>query len=98
MIGKHDFTSFCKTKTDTENKICEIKSINWKSTRGLIVFIVEADRFLHGMVRTIVVTLLKLTKDNKEDNALQKILDLSDRRAAGESVPAKGLFLNKVKY
>jgi tRNA pseudouridine38-40 synthase len=98
LIGKHDFTSFCKTKTDTENKVCNVNSIYWKDTRGLIVFMIEADRFLHGMVRTIVGTLLKLADENKDKDIIHQILKLQNREAAGESLPAKGLFLYKVKY
>ncbi len=98
LIGEHDFTSFCKTKTDTENKICKVNSIYWKDTRGLIIFMIEADRFLHGMVRTIVGTLLKLARANTDNDLLEEILSLQNREAAGESVPGKGLFLYKVKY
>ena len=98
LIGKHDFTSFCKTKTDTENKVCKVNSIYWKDTGGLIVFMIEADRFLHGMVRTIVGTLLKLADENKDKDIIHQILKLQNREAAGESLPAKGLFLYKVKY
>ena len=98
LIGQHDFTSFCKAKTDTENKICNVSSIYWKDTKGLIIFLIEADRFLHGMVRTIVGTLLKLTRDNRDSESLHQILALQNREAAGKSVPGKGLFLYKVKY
>jgi tRNA pseudouridine38-40 synthase len=98
LIGKHDFTSFCKAKTNTENKVCNVNSIYWKDTKGLIIFMIEADRFLHGMVRTIVGTLLKLASENKDKVILHEILDLQNREAAGESLPAKGLFLYKVKY
>ena len=98
LIGQHDFTSFCKTKTDTENKICNVSSIYWKESRGLIIFLIEADRFLHGMVRAIVGTLLKSARDNRDSEFLHEILALQNREAAGESVPSKGLFLYKVKY
>lgn len=98
LIGKHDFTSFCKAKTETENKVCNVNSIYWKDTKGLIVFMIEADRFLHGMVRTIVGTLLKLDNENKNKDLLHQILIRQNREAAGQSLPAKGLFLYKVKY
>jgi tRNA pseudouridine38-40 synthase len=64
----------------------------------LIFFLIEADRFLHGMVRTIVGTAINALKNNCDENYITRILELKDRESAGESVPAKGLFLYKVKY
>jgi tRNA pseudouridine38-40 synthase len=98
FIGKKDFTSFCRTVSDTENKICNIYNINWKEYKDLVFFIIEADRYLHGMVRTIIGTLLNSAKNNFEDKYLKKIFSAKNRAAAGEAVPAKGLFLYKVNY
>jgi tRNA pseudouridine38-40 synthase len=50
------------------------------------------------MVRTIVGTILKAAKNNESANYIGKILELKNRETAGEAVPAKGLFLFKVKY
>ena len=98
LIGKHDFTSFCRSNTDTENKICSIYELNWKMTRDLLIFKIEADRFLHGMVRTIVGTLLSLSQKSKLPSVLETILMDKARSSAGEASPSKGLFLFKVKY
>ncbi len=98
LLGERDFTSFCKTQTDTENKVCNIYEIQWREHKDLIVFKIEANRFLHGMVRTTVGTLLKAACENKSDFYLQEILEERNRTFAGESAPAKGLFLFKVKY
>ncbi len=98
LLGEHDFTSFCKRNTETENKVCNIYNIYWKETRGLIFLLIEADRFLHGMVRTIVGTVLHSFKNNFDDSYIIDILKARDRETAGESAPAKGLFLYKVKY
>jgi len=98
LIGKHDFSSFCKAKTDTTNKICIINEIFWKETYGFLVFKVEANRFLHGMVRTIVGTLLFIDKKKKSKDYLKQVLVAKNRQKASEASPAKGLFLYKVKY
>lgn len=98
FIGEHDFTSFCKKNSETENKICKVVTAHWKETKGLIFFLIEADRFLHGMVRTIVGTILYSIKNNFTSDYINKIIKLKDREMAGESAPAKGLFLYKVKY
>jgi tRNA pseudouridine38-40 synthase len=96
--GRKDFTSFCRTISDIENKTCNIFNIRWKETKDLTFFIIEADRYLHGMVRTIIGTLLYALKNNLNETYFEEVFSAKDRAAAGEAVPAKGLFLYKVKY
>jgi len=98
FIGSHDFTSFCQANSETEKKLCTIYDAHWKEIGGLVFFRIEADRFLHGMVRTIVGTILSAVKNNFDEGFIKSILSAEDREAAGETVPAKGLFLFKVKY
>ena len=61
-------------------------------------FFIEADRFLHGMVRTIVGTILRAVKHANGEAEIINVLKQNNREAAGESVPARGLFLLKVRY
>ena len=98
FLGEHDFTSFCKKNSEAENKICNIHEMHWKETKGLIIFLIEADRFLHSMVRTIVGTAINAVKNSYNEDYMRNIFESRDRESAGESVPAKGLFLYKVKY
>ena len=98
LIGEFDFTSFAKKNTETENKVCDIFQINWHESNEFIIFFIEANRFLHGMVRTIVGTLMKLMKEKESEKSLMEILKQKDREAAGEAVLSRGLFLYKVKY
>ncbi len=98
LKGKNNFTSFAKKKTKTKNKVCNIFNIHWKESSDKILFYIEANRFLHGMVRTIVGTLLNANKYNWNKDKLVDIINSENREAAGEAIPAKGLFLYKVKY
>lgn len=98
FIGKHDFTSFIKHQSEVENKICEIYNIHWRRVKDLTIFFIEGNRFLHGMVRAIVGSLLLAVKENYEDEYFQNLFAEKDRAKAGMSVPARGLFLYKVKY
>jgi tRNA pseudouridine38-40 synthase len=98
ILGEHDFTSFARKKTETINKVCNIYNIHWKDTRDMIVFYIEADRFLHGMVRTIVGTLIDALSVSNGEEYLLKIIEKRNRECAGEAVPGCGLFLYKVKY
>lgn len=98
FLGVHDFSSFTKHNNEVENKICEIKNIYWRKEKHLTYFLIEANRFLHGMVRSIVGTLLMAVRENYNNEYINSLLIEKDRSKAGMSVPAKGLFLFKVKY
>jgi tRNA pseudouridine38-40 synthase len=98
LIGERDYTSFTKHEAETENKICNILNVRWRSLKEFSIFSIEATRFLHGMVRTIVGTLLDFHKEQKPFGELTTIIEAKNRILAGEAVPAKGLFLYKVKY
>jgi len=98
LIGEHDFTSFSKKNTEVEDKICNISEILWHKGKEFSVVYITSNRFLHGMVRTMVGTILYAAENNLKEDYLINILDSHDREAAKESVPAKGLFLYKVKY
>ena len=98
LIGTQDFTSFCKTNTEVQNKICEVYEARWRKQKNFFIFYIEANRFLYGMVRAIVGSLLKAYSSEKGMNYLKNIFIQKDRSAAADAVPAKGLFLYKVKY
>jgi tRNA pseudouridine38-40 synthase len=98
LLDWHDFKCFSKVKTDVTTFNCTISKANWLSTEKGYLFEISANRFLRGMVRAIVGTLIEvgLSKLSCSDFAL--ILERGDRRAAGSSVPAHGLFLHEVVY
>lgn len=98
ILGIHDFTSFCRINIDLKSKQCEIFDIHWKNKGELVCFYIEANRYLHGMVRTIVGTVIQGVKQNCEQDYLLKIIDSKNRESAGMAAPARGLFLYKVKY
>ncbi|MBI9072573.1 MAG: tRNA pseudouridine(38-40) synthase TruA [Melioribacteraceae bacterium] len=98
LIGEHDFTSFSRKNDEIKNKVCNVKSIRWHKKGSLVFFNIEANRFLHGMVRTVLGTLLESAKNNYNTDYLLDVTKKKDRSAAAISVPAKGLFLYKVKY
>lgn len=98
FIGQKDFTSFCKKQSDVENKICEVKQAIWRETKNFYLFFISADRFLHGMVRTLIGTQLKALNENDSDEYIKRVIEDRSREAAGESVMPQGLFLYKVNY
>jgi tRNA pseudouridine38-40 synthase len=98
LLLNKDFTSFSKLNTDVKTKICHLTLAEWIIHDHRLIFTITADRFLRNMVRAIVGTLvdLGLGKITLED--LKAIIGGKDRALAGESVPAKGLFLAEVRY
>lgn len=98
LIGTHDFTGLSRNNPSLENKTCTIFSARWKEVKKMVVFRIEADRFLHGMVRIIVGTLLNAQKQNLGKESIIKILKEKNSSLASGAAPAKGLFLYKVLY
>ncbi len=98
ILGKHDFTSLSRKNIEIESKECEIFDIHWRKSNDLYYFYINANRYLHGMVRTIIGTILEGIKNNCDENYMLKILEKKDREAGGKASPAKGLFLYKVRY
>jgi tRNA pseudouridine38-40 synthase len=99
LIGEHDFSSFRSTGSPTQTTVRRVIRAEWKKGRnGLIRFEIEANGFLKQMVRSIVGTLVEVGKGKIKGEDLQWILDSKDRKKAGPTAPAHGLFLKEVKY
>ncbi len=98
LIGEHDFESFSKVKTEVNNFICDITLAKWTSANDLIFFDISANRFLRGMVRAIVGTLLKVGENKMDLDEFERVIAANDRKEAGAAAPAHGLFLTSVRY
>jgi tRNA pseudouridine38-40 synthase len=98
LCGTHDFECFSKVKTDVNHFICEIKKAKWNQKGDLLVFDITANRFLRGMVRAIVGTLLQVGEGKLSLKDFKEILKSKDRKRAGANVAAHGLYLVSVKY
>jgi tRNA pseudouridine38-40 synthase len=99
LVGEHDFSSFHFRAKDGANPVREIKKISLRQTRkSLILIEIEAGSFLRNMVRIIVGTLVQVGRGRLEPDTIAGILQQRDRRCAGPTVPAHGLFLRRVKY
>ncbi|HMN49948.1 MAG TPA: tRNA pseudouridine(38-40) synthase TruA [Ignavibacteriaceae bacterium] len=98
FLGEKDFTSFSKKKPEIDNKNCTLFNLRWKKKGDIILFYIQANRFLHGMVRAITGTLLKAQELENPEEFLTDIFNSKNREEAYDSVPSKGLFLYKVEY
>lgn len=98
IIGEHDFSAFCVAKSSKENNYCKVIKALWKKTKKELLFEIEADRFLHSMVRTLVGTLVDVGRGYFSGSDFKKILESKDRKKAGMNAPAKGLCLVRINY
>lgn len=98
LTGEHDFQCFSKVKTDVNHFLCKIHSANWDEKGDMLIFNITANRFLRGMVRAIVGTLLDVGTGKISLKEFEAIIISKDRKKAGANVPAHGLYLTKVRY
>ena len=98
LVGEHDFECFSKVKTDVNHFICDVKKAQWREKGHSLTFTISANRFLRGMVRAVVGTLLDVGTGKITQKEFVSILQSRDRRKAGANVPAQGLYLQRVKY
>lgn len=98
MLGETDFTALCSSKDESESRYRFIHEASFRWENGLLVFEIAANAFLMRMVRSIVGSLLFYEAEGKGPEDFRAMLESRDRRAAGPTAPARGLFLWNVEY
>lgn len=98
LLTQSDFSCFSKNRTQVKTNICKISNVNWLTVNDELIFCITADRFLRGMVRAIVGSLLLVGENKISLIDFENILAGKDRSKAGASMPACGLYLEEVRY
>ena len=98
LLNHTDFQCFSKVKTEVNTFDCTIMRAFWEVQDDHLIFTIEGNRFLRGMVRSIVGTLLEIGMGKWTAENLKQIFESKSRQEAGRSVPAHGLHLVKVTY
>lgn len=98
LKGSYDFTSFCSTKTDKENKVRTIYTAEVEEKEEQLVFTFVGDGFLYNMVRIFIGTLLKVGAGRIQPEDIPAIIEGKNRKLAGPTAPGNGLHLWKVYY
>jgi tRNA pseudouridine38-40 synthase len=98
LVGTHDFTSFraaeCQAKTATRI----VESLSVRREGALVSVEVQANAFLHHMVRNVVGTLLPVGRGERDAAWVAEVLAARDRRVAGITAPPQGLYFAGVRY
>ena len=98
LLRHEDFESFSKVHTAVNHFRCQIKYARWEQKDDELLFHITANRFLRGMVRTIVGTLLDVGLGRRSVDEMDLIIESRNRLKAGKASPAKGLFLSRIEY
>jgi len=98
LLKYKNFESFSKIHTQVNNFLCDITEAYWFEKEDVIIFTVKSNRFLRGMVRALVGTLLEVGTGKRTIADFEKIIQAQDRSKAGAQAPAEGLFLVEVGY
>ena len=99
LLGRHDFKAFEGAGSPRRHSVREVISAELtEAAPDELLFAIEADGFLRGLVRNIVGTLVEVGKGKRPAEDVARILDSRDRRTAGITAPPQGLFLVEVRY
>jgi tRNA pseudouridine38-40 synthase len=98
LLGTHDFSSFCSARTEVEDKVRTIETIEISQDGDRISFRFIGNGFLYNMVRILVGTLIEVGSGKRQPEERVGILEKRDRRYAGKTAPGQGLYLWKVFY
>ncbi len=96
---KTDFTSFSKMSPELAHYQCVIMEAKWMQLADhRLIFYIQANRFLRGMVRSIVANLWQVGLGKMPVTAFEALIDRKDRQLGASLVPACGLTLTQVTY
>jgi tRNA pseudouridine38-40 synthase len=98
FVGLHDFTSFRSSQCEAKSAVRTMKYITVTRLNSFVLIEIEANAFLHHMVRNLAGVLIEIGSGKKEISWAQEVLDKKDRKYAGVTAPADGLYLVAVGY
>ncbi len=98
LLGEHDFTSFRAIGCQAKSPVRVVKFLSVERRRDFIVFEVEANAFLHHMVRNIAGVLMAIGSGERPTQWARDVLEKRNRACSGVTAPAEGLYLIGVRY
>ena len=98
LIGRHDFNAFRSIDCQAKNSVKTIDEIIFEENGDFLEIRVFGKSFMHNQVRIIVGTLLNVGRELIDESSISQILNSKERKNAGPTAPASGLYLEKIKY
>lgn len=100
IMGDHCFRGFAVkgTAPEDDHHRSIVYSAGWEPREGGLLFRIEANRFLHHMVRFLVGTMIEVASGKRDVESMKTLLEAEDNREVAPPAPSKGLFLTKVSY
>ncbi len=98
LLGEHDFSAFRSSKCQASHAIREMQSISVKREGEYVILDIKANAFLHHMVRNIMGTLMVIGRGEQPVEWMQQLLQGKDRKKAGMTASAAGLYMVNVEY
>ena len=98
--GEHCFRAFAVkgTAPDRDEHRCAVSRAGWRERQGGLAFDIEADRFLHHMVRFLVGTMLDIGEGRRDVSVMKELLAQDDNSQVSQPAPPHALFLERVDY
>lgn len=99
FVGRHNFTSFAKFNPDMNNYFCNVLKFEMNETEKDFRFVIQANRFLHNMVRRIIGTIINVSNTKTDVEIIEKLLsaETPDNKLIS-TAPPNGLYLLDVEY
>jgi tRNA pseudouridine38-40 synthase len=98
LIGEHDFSAFRSIQCQSKTAVRRVHAIEVTREGDYVWLQISANAYLHHMVRNIVGTLLDVQREANPAAEMTRVLESADRRRAGATAPAAGLYLWRVDY
>jgi len=98
FLGIHDFTTFSKLNHDTKNYVCNVSVCEWTEFQHSVRLRIKSDRFVYGMVRSLVGVMMDIARNRRSIEEVQSALAQKNRKLISTLAPPQGLVLEKVCY
>lgn len=98
IVGEYDFGSFCVKKSQKVSNLCTVRKSCWTKRGREYTFRIVANRFLHGMVRSLVGTMVKVASGQLAEDDFHKLFKKPGRSSVIMTAPPQGLCLMRVEY
>ena len=98
LLPVNDFSSFSKKHSQAKDSICILKKSEWIFEHDVLIYNVSANRFLRGMVKGLVGTMLQVARGKMSLDDFKNVIQSKQAAVANFSVPPHALFLCSVNY